>query len=87
MSAILRLAYGVCLLVIAAEVSLLAEEDAPKVQWQTDTPLAAKLAVEQGKPILVRFGADWCTYCKKMDHYAFNDDDICAKINEHFIPL
>lgn len=58
-----------------------------KVKWHTNLKEAQKLAVKQNKPILIVFGASWCTFCHKMDAETLSDKRITAAIQQDFIPV
>jgi thiol-disulfide isomerase/thioredoxin len=83
----LTLASLFILFIAGISLTLRAESEKPTVDWLTDIPTAAKKAALEGKPLLVRFGAEWCTYCKRMDHYAFEDEEVVPRIKEHFVPV
>jgi len=59
----------------------------PPVEWQTDLRVAHKIAVQQNKPMLVVFGADWCTYCKKLEKQTLYVPEMANYINSSFIPV
>jgi thioredoxin-related protein len=54
------------------------------VAWQ-GYDQAKKLAASSGKPILLHFYTDWCTYCKKMDQETFANRRVAAYMNENFV--
>jgi thiol:disulfide interchange protein DsbD len=37
-------------------------------------------AAAQGEPVMLDFYADWCTSCKEMQHYTFNDPAVRATL-------
>jgi thioredoxin-related protein len=57
------------------------------VHWQRDLKAAHKLALAQGKPILLVFGAEWCTYCHKLEKNVIDQPETAAYINANFIPV
>jgi uncharacterized protein YyaL (SSP411 family) len=57
------------------------------VQWQPDLKTAHKAALAQNKPILLVFGAEWCTYCHKLERNVINQPEMAAYINETFVPV
>ena len=64
-----------------------ASTGASKVQWQKSLKAAQKLALQQDKPMMVVFGASWCTFCHKLDRETFADKRIAAFIDREFIPV
>ena len=59
----------------------------PTVQWNYNLKAAHKLAVEQEKPLLIVFGASWCTYCHKLERETLGDKRVSTIVNRKFIPL
>lgn len=60
---------------------------ADHVNWQTDVEPALKTANESGKLVLLKFTADWCGYCKKMERETFTRPAVAATVNEEFVPV
>jgi thioredoxin-related protein len=58
--------------------------DSVTAAWQ-EYDQAKKLAASSGKPILLHFYTDWCTYCKKMDAETFANEKVAAYMNENFV--
>jgi thioredoxin-related protein len=57
------------------------------IKWQTDLHAAHRLSRQTNKPMLFVFGADWCTWCKKLEKTTLTDRDLVAYINANFIPI
>lgn len=55
------------------------------VQWLPWTDETFALAKEQGRPIFVSIGYATCHWCHVMEHESFEDEDVAAYLNEHFI--
>jgi len=45
------------------------------------------LSQKQSKPMLVDFYTDWCHWCKVMDEKTFNNPEVKAFLNFHFITV
>lgn len=58
-----------------------------KIKWQKNLKTAQKLALQQDKPIMIVFGASWCTFCHKLERETLGDRRIAALIEREFIPV
>ncbi len=78
-------AFGVLALVAAVA---LASPTAKKsvMTWQPYSPKAVQQAVKQHKPVMIDFTADWCAYCKKLEHGPFADQKV-VKATSSFVRL
>ena len=59
----------------------------PEVAWQNDLRKAHKISVREGRPLLLVFGADWCTFCKKLEHETLGHPELAAYVNASFVPV
>lgn len=83
-----RTGLTVLALVAALGVAGRAEPTAnSKVQWQPDLKTAHRIANERNQPILIVFGAEWCTYCHKLERDVLNTPATSAYINQNFVPV
>jgi uncharacterized protein len=57
------------------------------VDWRAWKPETLQLAREQDKPILLSIGYSACHWCHVMAHESFEDADVAAVMNEHFINI
>jgi uncharacterized protein len=57
------------------------------VDWHAWNPDTLRLASEQDKPILLSIGYSACHWCHVMAHESFEDADVAAVMNEHFINI
>ena len=57
------------------------------IKWQTDLHAAHRLSRQTNKPMLFVFGADWCTWCKKLEKTTLTDRELVAYINANFVPV
>ena len=75
--------------------NLLVNETSPYLQQHADNPVdwhawnpdSLRLAREQDKPILLSIGYSACHWCHVMAHESFEDADVAAVMNEHFINI
>lgn len=73
----------------------LALETSPYLQQHADNPVdwypwgeeALRLARAQNKPILLSIGYSACHWCHVMAHESFEDAEVAAVMNEHFINI
>ena len=73
---------------LAGETSpyLLQHKDNP-VHWRPWGPEVLADAKETGKPILLSVGYAACHWCHVMAHESFENEDIAALMNEHFVNI
>ncbi len=57
------------------------------VHWHAWGEAAFALARAEDKPILLDIGAVWCHWCHVMDRESYEDPEIAALINEHFVAV
>jgi thioredoxin-like negative regulator of GroEL len=60
---------------------------AEDVDWRADYNAARKEAAEKGLPIILDFGFEGCTYCRKLDAVTFHDAEVIRRLNGKFVPL
>ena len=73
----------------------LANETSPYLQQHADNPVdwhawnpdTLKLARDLDKPILLSIGYSACHWCHVMAHESFEDAEVAAVMNEHFINI
>ncbi|MDZ7780800.1 MAG: thioredoxin domain-containing protein [Gemmatimonadota bacterium] len=57
------------------------------VAWQEWGPETFELARRLDRPIWLDVGAIWCHWCHVMDRESYENPEIAALINEHFVPV
>ena len=57
------------------------------IQWHEWGPEAFASAQRENKPMLLDIGAVWCHWCHVMDRESYDDPQIAAIVNEHFVAV
>jgi hypothetical protein len=57
------------------------------VQWHAWGEAAFARAQAENKPVLLDIGAVWCHWCHVMDRESYEDAEIAAVINQHYIAV
>jgi uncharacterized protein len=57
------------------------------IQWHEWGEEAFAAAQRENKPMLLDIGAVWCHWCHVMDRESYDDPEIAAIVNEHFIAM
>src|SRR3954454_22081264 len=57
------------------------------IQWHEWGPEAFAAARRENKPMLLDIGAVWCHWCHVMDRESYDDPEIAAIVNQHFVAV
>ena len=57
------------------------------IRWHEWGEEAFALAQRENKPMLLDIGAVWCHWCHVMDRESYDDPEVAAIVNEHFIAV
>jgi hypothetical protein len=57
------------------------------IQWHEWGAEAFATAQRENKPMLLDIGAVWCHWCHVMDRESYDDPEIAAIVNQHFIAV
>ena len=57
------------------------------IQWHEWGDEAFAAAKRENKPMLLDIGAVWCHWCHVMDRESYDDPEVAAIVNEHFIAV
>ncbi|MBA3316405.1 MAG: thioredoxin family protein [Planctomycetota bacterium] len=57
------------------------------VSWQSDLKAAQKQSIRTGRPMLIVFGADWCTHCGRFERNTLNNPTMAGYINREFVAV
>lgn len=59
----------------------------PGIAWKSDLKAAQKESIRTGRPMLIVFGADWCTHCGRFEKNTLNNPTMAGYINREFVPV
>jgi uncharacterized protein YyaL (SSP411 family) len=57
------------------------------IHWHEWGPEAFATAQRENKPMLLDIGAVWCHWCHVMDRESYDDPELAAIVNEHFVAV
>jgi uncharacterized protein YyaL (SSP411 family) len=57
------------------------------IHWHEWGAEAFETAKRENKPILLDIGAVWCHWCHVMDRESYEDPEVAALINQHFVAI
>src|SRR4029077_6491573 len=57
------------------------------IRWHEWGPDAFAAAQRENKPMLLDIGAVWCHWCHVMDRESYDDPEVAAIVNEHFVAV
>jgi thiol:disulfide interchange protein DsbD len=57
-----------------------------EIAWMSDFEAAQARARQEGRPLLVDFGASWCAACEELDRHTFSDPRVVAE-GQRFVPV
>ena len=57
------------------------------IRWEKNIFAAHDVSLKTGKPMLFVFGADWCTYCNKLEKNTLNHPQMANYVNSTFVPV
>ena len=57
------------------------------VNWHQWGAEAFERAKREDKPVLLDIGAVWCHWCHVMDRESYEDPELAAIVNEHFVAI
>jgi thioredoxin-related protein len=59
----------------------------PSLDGMTQIKEAIGKAEKEGKHVLIQYGGNWCSWCKKFDAFCKNDTTITGIISKNYIPV
>jgi uncharacterized protein YyaL (SSP411 family) len=57
------------------------------VQWREFGEEAFAAALAANKPVLLDIGAVWCHWCHVLDRESYDDPEVAAIVNEHYVAV
>src|SRR4051812_38477592 len=72
---------------VGAASAYLRQHSHNPVDWYPWGPEALALAVKLDRPIFLSIGYVSCHWCHVMEKQVFEQDDVAAFLNEHFISI
>lgn len=57
------------------------------IQWRDDPQAAQWESRRFDRPLLIYVGADFCGYCRKLEHITWQDEAVARAVNDGYIPL
>lgn len=70
------------IIAVASGFWLLPAPLSSQIDWQKYDPAVVQNALEDNKPVLIKFTADWCTNCKVVDKNVYKNPDTAAFLNQ-----
>ena len=55
--------------------------------WHHDMQKAHQVAINEGKPMLIVFGASWCKFCTKLEKNTLTNPGMAQYISQNFVPV
>jgi thiol:disulfide interchange protein DsbD len=59
----------------------------PGIDWRAYSEQTLRQAIQQGKPVIIDFYADWCTPCRELDHATFHHADVVRLSRQAFVMI
>lgn len=72
---------------VASPLSSQDKHQGSAIPWESDFNKGLDRARKEGKLLLVHFGAEWCTWCRKMDAETFSDPRVAAACGKGLVPV
>jgi thioredoxin-related protein len=76
---------GMALLAFLGGISSVNAGDA--ISWKTNYAAAREEASRLQRPLLIDVGAEWCSWCKKLDATTFRDPSVVKKVQAGFVAI
>jgi len=79
----IAIACAVALLLVAPAFAVTLKLANPPIQWTYYDDAALERARSAGKPVLVKFTADWCANCQTIELTVFGDEQTVKWLRQH----
>lgn len=77
---------GLCMVLSFNPGSAGADPNVPAIAWITSEEAGRAKAQTEGKPVIIDFGASWCTACKELEHETFPHGEV-KKEAQRFVAI
>ncbi|MBA2492736.1 MAG: protein-disulfide reductase DsbD family protein [Gammaproteobacteria bacterium] len=77
-----RLLPAVCVALVGSLVAADSLRDSEPLPWQPYSHARRTAALEQQRPLLIEFTADWCINCKVLERTVYSDAEVVALASE-----
>lgn len=56
----------------------------PGITWQSYSESLLQESIDQGKPVIIDFYADWCAPCRELEEITFHHSDVVGQADQDF---
>lgn len=83
----LKTVVGTACLVLATSWMAAWAMRGPGIDWHNYSEQTLRQAIEEGKPVIIDFYADWCTPCRELEEATFHHADVVRQAENGFIMI
>ena len=83
----LRTLTGIGCLVMATFIISTWAFKGPGINWKPYSEQVLQKALQDKKPVIIDFYADWCAPCRELENVTFHHPDVVQQAEQHFIMI